>query len=155
MERKCLGEPIRDLRARVSVLDGKRTFEVPPETEGMSSSSRFRHAPADERRNAHRFRGSPRLPEPLQLAEWNSKRKDMHMRSIVSGLAAAGLLVASTASVAAAPAMPADARMSSPALATEATSGDSTWLWIAGGVALLVVLFLILDDGDEDLPTSP
>jgi hypothetical protein len=77
------------------------------------------------------------------------------MRSIVSGLAVAGVLVASTASAAAAPALPADARMSSPVLAAEATSGDSTWLWIAGGVALLVVLFLIIDDGDEDLPSSP
>ena len=77
------------------------------------------------------------------------------MRSIVSGLAAAGLLVASAASAAAAPAIPADARVSSPVLGAEATSGDSTWLWIAGGVALLVVLFLIIDDGDEDLPTSP
>ena len=76
------------------------------------------------------------------------------MRSIASGLAAAGLLVASTASAAAAPAIPADARMSSPVLASEA-DGDSTWLWIAGGVALLVVLFLIIDDNNEDLPTSP
>jgi hypothetical protein len=44
--------------------------------------------------------------------------------------------------------------MSSPVLASEA-DGDSTWLWIAGGVALLVVLFLIIDDNNEDLPTSP
>jgi len=76
------------------------------------------------------------------------------MRSIASGLAAAGLLVASTASAAAAPAIPADARMSSPVSASEA-DGDSTWLWIAGGVVLLVALFLIIDDDNEDLPSSP
>ena len=79
------------------------------------------------------------------------------MRSIVSGLAAAGVLVASSASAAAAPATPADARMSSPVLAAEATSGDSTWLWIAGGAALLLVFFLVVldDDDEDDLPTSP
>jgi hypothetical protein len=77
------------------------------------------------------------------------------MRSMIAALAAASLAVASTASAAAAPAIPADARMSSPVGAAEA-EGDSTWLWIAGGVALLVVLFLVIDDGDdEDLPSSP
>ena len=76
------------------------------------------------------------------------------MRSMVSALAAASLAVASTASAAAAPTIPANTRISSPVQTAEA-EGNSTWIWIAGGVALLVVLFLILDDGDEDLPTSP
>ena len=78
------------------------------------------------------------------------------MKSIASILAAASLVVASTASAAAVPAIPADARMSSPVLAAEA-EGDSTWLWLAGGAVLLVLLFvLVLDDDDEDdLPTSP
>jgi len=83
-------------------------------------------------------------------------RKGMAMKSIASILAAAGLVVASTASAAAVPAIPPDARMSSPVLAAEA-EGDSTWLWLAGGAVLLVLLFvLVLDDDDEDdLPTSP
>ena len=77
------------------------------------------------------------------------------MRSIVSALAAVSLVVASSASAAAAPTIPADARMSSPVQTAEA-EGGSTWLWIAGGVALLIVLFLIFDGSDdEDLPTSP
>lgn len=87
-----------------------------------------------------------------RATDWDSKRKGMHMRSIVSALAAASLIVASTASAAA----PTDARMSSPVPAAEATNGDSTWLWIAGGAALLLVLFLVvLDDDEDDLPTSP
>jgi hypothetical protein len=78
------------------------------------------------------------------------------MKSISSVIAAASLIVASTVSAAAAPAIPADARISSPSPTAEATAGDSTWLWIAGGAALLLVLFLVvLDDDDEDLPTSP
>ena len=78
----------------------------------------------------------------------------MNMRSIVSALAAIGLLGASTASAASGPATAAGARESSPVLATEGTSGDSTWLWIGGAVVLAIVLFLVLDDGDDE-PESP
>ena len=76
------------------------------------------------------------------------------MRSIASGLAAAGLLVASTVSAAAAPAIPADARMSSPVLASEA-DGDFHLALDCGRRCPAVVLFLIIDDDNEDLPTSP
>ena len=75
------------------------------------------------------------------------------MRLLTSSIAAAGLLAVSTTAVAA-PAIPADARAGSP-LTAEDNAGSSTWMWIAGGLVLALVLFLILDDDSEDMPSSP
>ena len=75
---------------------------------------------------------------------------------MISSLVASGLLVASTASAAAAPAGIADSRAASPVAGVEQGS-DTTWLWIGGGVVLLIVLILLLDDGNnnDNLPHSP
>jgi len=90
-----------------------------------------------------------------QSAEWTSQRKGMPMRSIVSALAAVSLVVASSASADAAPATATGTRISSPVQATEAASGDSTWLWVAGGALLILVLIITGDDDEDDLASSP
>ena len=76
------------------------------------------------------------------------------MRALISSLVAGGLLAASTASAATAPAI-GDSRIASPVQSSEQAS-DDMWLWIGGGVVLLaILLFVVLDDDDEDVPTSP
>jgi len=153
MERKWPDMPIETC-ALECLLGCNAVIRRRPDMEGCSAH----RVPATARRMTGELRTGfgvlPHCPNGHRWLYGGSNRKDMHMRSIASGLAAAGLLVASTASAAAAPAIPADARMSSPVSASEA-DGDSTWLWIAGGVVLLVALFLIIDDDNEDLPSSP
>ena len=71
------------------------------------------------------------------------------LRNFAVGVAAAALAVSSVAAQAA----PAP-RTPSPVAEEEQLAGSLLWLAL-GAVALGVVIFLIVDDGDEELPTSP
>lgn len=73
------------------------------------------------------------------------------MRPIISALAAASLLAGTTASAAAAPAIPAQARADSPVDAAEQTAGNA-WIWIAAAVVAGIILILLLDDDDPESP---
>ena len=71
------------------------------------------------------------------------------LRNFAVGVAAAALAVSSVAAQAA----PAP-RTPSPVAEEEQLAGSLLWLALAA-VALGVVIFLVVDDGDEELPTSP
>ena len=74
------------------------------------------------------------------------------MRKVITGAAAAAMLVGSTMAQAA-PAV--DARTASPVAESEQAAGGALWLGLLGAALLAFILFQINDDNNDSLPTSP
>ena len=78
----------------------------------------------------------------------------MFLRKTAMGLASAGLLLGSTAAVAAPAAV--DARIGAPVTDAEDLNGGYSLGWVIGAlIAIGVIVVIVTDDSEDDDPFSP